>query len=91
MVLVVSDLCSLGSSEAGLCASGWFGSLVVVPVLTLVLVLMVLMVLVVLVVSDPCSPGPSEAGFGAGGWIRSVVVVLPAVRRGDTALIIKRE
>ena len=88
MVLVVSDLCSLGSSEAGLCASGWFGSLVVVPVLTLVLVLMVL---VVLVVSDPYSPGASEAGFGAGGWIRSVVVVLPAVRRGDTALIIKRE
>ena len=85
MVLVVSDLCSLGSSEAGLCASGWFGSLVVVPVLTLVLVLMVL------VVSDPYSPGASEAGFGAGGWIRSVVVVLPAVRRGDTALIIKRE
>ena len=87
MVLVVSDLCSLGSSEAGFGASGWFGSLVVVPVLTLVLVL----VLMVLVVSDPYSPGPSEAGFGAGGWIRSVVVVLPAVRRGDTALIIKRE
>ena len=85
MVLVVSDLCSLGSSEAGFGASGWFGSLVVVPVLTLVLVLMVL------VVSDPYSPGASEAGFGAGGWIRSVVVVLPAVRRGDTALIIKRE
>ena len=88
MVLVVSDLCSLGSSEAGFGASGWFGSVVVVPVVTLVLVLMVL---VVLVVSDPYSPGPSEAGFGAGGWIRSVVVVLPAVRRGDTALIIKRE